>query len=133
MIYLLFIFNQWMNFALRAVMAAIFLTHGWPKLKNLKATADSFTAMGFRPGKFWGTLVALMETIGGALLLFGAFTQIVAIVFAIEMIVTIIWKMRRGQKLVGGYELDLVLLAALSILATSGGGVLGLDNSFRIW
>ncbi len=133
MIYFLFIFNQWMNFALRVAVAAIFLAHGWPKLKNLKATADGFAAMGFRPGRFWGTLAALLETAGAGLLLFGAGTQILSILFALEMIVTTAWKIRRGQKFVGGYELDLLLLAASLLLATSGGGVLGLDNYFRIW
>lgn len=133
MIYTLLILNQWMNFALRMAVAAIFMLHGWPKVKNLKTTAENFSAMGFRPGKLWGTLTALLEFVGGALLFVGAGTQILGILFAIEMIITAIWKIRRGEKLVGGYEFDLVLLAACLILATSGGGVLGLDNYFRIW
>lgn len=133
MIYTLFVFDQWMNFALRIAVAVIFLAHGWPKLKNLAATEKNFTAMGLRPGKLWGTMIALMETIGGAMLLLGIGTQIFSLLFAVEMIVRVGWKIRRGEKLIGGYELNLVLLAASLILATSGGGILSLDRGFRIW
>ena len=133
MIYTLFVFNSWTDFALRITLAVIFILHGLPKLKNLENTGKNFEVMGFRPGKFWGTLVALLESVGGALLLIGAGTQILGILFAIEMIVTTAWKIRRGEKLVGGYEFDLILLAASLIMVTSGGGVFGLDNYFRIW
>lgn len=133
MIYTLFPFNIWMDFALRIALAVIFLVHGWPKLKNLNNTAKNFEVMGFRPGKFWGTLVALLEAVGGALLFLGAGTQILGILFAAEMLVTTAWKIRRGEKLIGGYEFDLILLAASLVLATSGGGAFGLDNYFRIW
>lgn len=133
MIYALFVFDQWMNFALRIAVAAIFLAHGWPKMKNLENAGKNFTAMGLRPGKLWGTLIALMETIGGALLLLGIGTQILSLLFAAEMAARLIRKIRRGEKMTGGYELDLVLLAASLILATSGGGILSLDRGFRIW
>lgn len=133
MIYTLFVFNSWMDFALRIALAAIFMSHGWPKLKNLNNTGKNLEAMGIRPGKFWGTLVALLESVGGAMLLIGAGTQILGILFAAEMVVTIAWKIRRGEKLIGGYEFDLILLAASLIMATSGGGVFGLDSYFRIW
>lgn len=122
-----------MNFAMRIAVAVIFLAHGWPKLKNLKTTAENFNAMGFRPGRFWGTLIALLETVGAGFLFIGAGTQILAILFAVEMAVVIVWKIRKGEKLLGGCELELALLAASLVLMTSGGGVLGLDNHFRIW
>lgn len=133
MIYTLFVFDQWMNFALRIALALIFMAHGLPKLKNPEAAAKNFIAMGFPAGKFWSMLIAILESIGGLLLLLGIGTQILGILFAIEMIVCAVWKIRRGEKLIGGYELDLVLLAASLILATSGGGVFALDNGFRIW
>lgn len=133
MIYTLFVFDQWMNFALRIAVAVIFLAHGWPKLKNFNDAVNNFTVAGLRSGKLLGTLVALLETVGGVMLLLGIGAQIISLLFATEMIFSVIWKIRRGEKMIGGYELDLVLLAASLILATSGGGILSLDRGFRIW
>ncbi|HLD34793.1 MAG: hypothetical protein UY12_C0008G0003 [Parcubacteria group bacterium GW2011_GWA2_47_8b] len=102
---------------LRIVFGAIFLVHGWPKLKGLRATAENFEMMGFRPGKFWGTFIAFLEVFGGLAIILGIYTETLATLFAIEMAVATIWKMKRGQKFVGGIELDLILFASGLILS----------------
>ncbi len=111
---------------LRLSMAWIFLAHGWPKLKDLKTTAANFNMMGFKPGRLWGTYVALLETAGALMLILGVGTQIAAFLFAGEMAVAAVWKKIKGQNLAGGYELDLLLVAASLVLATSGGGIFAL-------
>ena len=133
MLTILFPFGEWMHLVLRLAVAIIFLAHGWPKIKDLKTVADNFNAMGFKPGRFWGTYVAVLEVLGGALLLLGAGVQILGILFAGEMLAAAIWKIKKGQKLINGYELDLLLLSACLALATWGGGLLAFDNSFRIF
>ncbi len=117
----------WALFLLRIIVGVIFAAHGLPKLKDLKTTQSNFEAMGFRPGKIWGTIVAILESIGSLLILIGVNVQFFAFFLAIEMIVAAIWRIKQGHKFVGGYELDLLLIAALLILATMGGGALGLD------
>mgnify|MGYP001607227807 FL=1 len=111
---------------LRLVIAGIFLAHGWPKLKNLKTTMANFNIMGFKPGWLWGTYVALLETVGALMLILGVGTQIVALLLAGQMAVAAIWQKRQGKGLIGGYELDLLLVAASLALATSGGGMFAL-------
>jgi len=118
--------------ALRFAISAIFIAHGWPKIKDLKTTASNFEMMGFKPGNFWGTVVAVVEFIGGLCILFGFLTQIAAVLLAIDMLVASIWKIRSGQKLIGGYELDIILLTAALVLATLGPGIYSLDNYFPI-
>lgn len=78
----------------------------------------NFSAMGFAPGEFWGTLVALVESLGSVAIITGFLAQPFALALAVQMAVAIIWKMRRGQALAGGYELDLLLMAALLTVAT---------------
>lgn len=128
MVILLSIFSEWALLALRLVIGAIFLAHGWPKLKNLKTTAQNFQMMGFRPGSFWGPLVALVETLGGLAVIFGLGAQYAGLILAFDMLIAMLWKMKNGQKLVGGFELDLTLLAAGLILATLGAGSYSLDT-----
>lgn len=108
-------------FLLRVVFGFIFIGHGWPKLKNLSRTQQQFEEMGLRPGALWGTIVALLESVGGVLVLFGIFTQFFSILFAIEMFFATAMKIRAGKGFVNGYEFDLLLLAVALTLAAFGG------------
>ncbi len=114
----LYAYNYWALSLLRIVVGLIFVAHGWPKLKDLKATASNFSGMGFRPGALWGTIAALAEVFGGLALLAGMGAQTAAAVLALELVVIIVWRLDKGDKFVGGYELDLLLLAAMLFLAT---------------
>lgn len=105
--------------ALRVVVGLVFLAHGWPKLKNLTQTHSWFASIGFKPGWFWGTLVACLETFGSASLILGFFVPQLAALFAVIMFVATLWKIKMGQKFVNGYELDILLLAACLLLANS--------------
>lgn len=125
-------YNWWALLVLRLAVGLIFIAHGWPKIKNLKSAAQNFEMMGFKPGSFWGTLAAVLEFFGGLLLIAGWFTQLIGLLLAIEMAITTIWKMKGGQKIIGGFELDLILLASALMLATSGGGYFALDNYLPI-
>lgn len=126
-------FSDWALLALRLAFGVIFLAHGWPKLKNLKVNAQNFEMMGFKPGGLWGTIVALAETLGGLAVILGLGTQYAGLVLAFDMTISSLWKIKRGQKLVGGFELDLILLASGLILATIGGGAYSLDNYWLLY
>ncbi len=115
-------------FVLRVVVGTIFLAHGWPKIKDIRKTQAGFSAMGFRPGALWGTLIALLEPIGGLAIILGIYVQPLAVLFAIEMFVAMIWKIKQGKGFVDGYELDLILLAAALTLATLGAGAYSLGQ-----
>ncbi|MDO8467094.1 MAG: DoxX family protein [bacterium] len=124
------LFTDWALLALRIVIAAIFLAHGWPKIKDLKQNAINFGMMGFKPGAFWGTIVAFVEVFGGLAVLLGIYLPIIGILLAINMSVAALWKKKQGMKLINGYELDLVLLASLLVLATAGPGFYSIQNYF---
>ena len=131
MVQFLLLFDNWALLILRVVLGSILLIHGWRKIKDLKATSQSFSAMGFKPAMFWGTIVALVEFLGGLALIGGLLVQVVAFLVAIQFIV-IILKVKRGKGFAGGYEFDLLIIAASLILFTIGGGAFGLDNILGI-
>ena len=112
---------------LRLAIGLIFIAHGWPKIRNLRENAKNFEGMGFKPGTFWGTLVAIVEVVGGLAIFFGLYTQLAVLLIGIEMIVGTFWKMSRGQGLIGGYELDLILLAGCIVLLALGGGMYSIE------
>lgn len=125
-------YNGWAFLIIRLVVGAIFLAHGRPKIQDLKQNAQNFEMMGFKPGRFWGTIVALVEFFGGLLLILGWFTQLAAALLTVSIFVAFLWKVKNGQKLLGGYEFDLLLFASSLILATNGGGYYALDNYWPI-
>jgi putative oxidoreductase len=127
---LLSLFSDWSLLGLRIVLGIIFLAHGVPKIKNLKQTATWFSSVGFKPGMFWAPLVALVEFFGALLILAGFWVEYVAVVFLVQFVVIIIWKLATRQKLVGNLEVDLLVFGALLILLTMGSGSFSIVQLF---
>jgi putative oxidoreductase len=126
----LFAFEQLAPFILRLVLGIIFVIHGYPKLfKAYSETVKFFESVGIKPAKFWVFVVGAVEFFGGIALIVGFFTQIAAILIAINMLVAIlwvkIWKFKKG--LVDGYEFDLILLAVAIALLFLGAGAFAVD------
>lgn len=115
---------------LRLVVGFIFIAHGWPKVRGMKMTAQHFESMGFRPGHVWGTAVALVEFFGGIAVLLGFMTSTAAFALAIVMLVALFWKLSKGQSLVGGYELDLLLLASAIVLTLLDAGAYSMAGGY---
>ncbi|MEK9183802.1 MAG: DoxX family protein [Patescibacteria group bacterium] len=126
------LYADWAYLLLRLAFALVFIVHGWPKLKGLKENAKNFEAMGFKPGNLWGTIVALTETLGGLAIFFGFYTQLAALLIAINMLVAMLWKMKNKHGFAGGYELDLVLFTIALVFATVGAGLYSLDYNWLI-
>ncbi len=128
--FLLSLYSDWALAFLRIVLGLLFVFHGWPKIKNLRATAENFSNMGFRPGVFWGPLVAGVEFFGGLALILGIWTPIVAALLTVQFLVIIVWKIWRGEWSFSNLELDLLILAVALLLLTMGAGALSLDSLF---
>jgi putative oxidoreductase len=114
---------------LRLAAGLVFIAHGWPKVRGMKMTAQHFESMGFKPGHVWGTAVALVEFFGGIAVFLGFAAQPAAFALAIVMLVALFWKLGKGQGLVGGYELDLVLLAVMIAIAFLDAGAYSMTGS----
>lgn len=126
----LFVFSDVGILILRVVLGLILVIHGWPKIKNIKGTAE-WMGQTFKPGIFWAAVVSLTEFAGGLFLIFGFLTQIIALIIAIQFVV-IILKMKLGKGFVNGGEFDLLILAAALALIVLGGGHYGLDGFLNI-
>ncbi len=124
------IWNDWGVFAVRLIVSLIFIVHGWQKIRNIPETVSNFSAMGFKPGIFWGPLIAILEFFGGLALFLGFLTQPIAGLFVIEFITATIWRISKHHSFAGGYELDLLILAAVFFLFLSGAGAFSLDRAF---
>lgn len=115
----------WGMTLLRVVIGIVFLAHGVQKLQGIDGTIGFFASLGM--SAFFAYLVAWVETVAGIALIVGLMTTIASYLLAIIMVVAI-FTVKAKIGLVGGYELDLVLLAGLLTLAWSKASPLSLDK-----
>lgn len=116
---------------LRAVTGALMLAHGAQKVFEFTpaGTGASFEQMGVPLGSVAGPVIAYAELIGGALLILGLATRVVAAVFVLDMVGALfIVHLPAGVFAAdGGYELVAILGAASLALLIAGAGRLSLD------
>ncbi|MEX1014026.1 MAG: DoxX family protein [Candidatus Paceibacterota bacterium] len=112
----------------RLIVGAVMLYFGSNKITDLKTNAESFVKMGFKPGWFWGTIVAFVEFIGGLMILLGIFAWIPAILFGFQMIVGTIWKITNTDKPFTDWSYDLLLLALMLVIVIYGSGIYSVIN-----
>jgi putative oxidoreductase len=120
---------------LRLVVGGLFFGHGTQKLfgwfdgHGLDATAQGFEQMGMRPGKRNAVAAGVAEAGGGAALALGLATPLSAATLTATMLTAIHRvHLKSGLWLTkGGYEYNLVLIAAVLALAETGPGKPSLD------
>jgi putative oxidoreductase len=106
---------------IRILAGIAFIIHGLPKLSDIAGTQGFFGNVGLPPEL--AVLIGLLEVIGGIFLLVGVLTRITAVLFVIEMIGSIL-TVKISKGFVGGYELDLLLIAiSISLLLTGPGRI----------
>lgn len=116
------------SLVLRAFVGALFIGHGWPKIKNPKQTAGWVASTGWAWGVPFAYAFTLLEFLGGIALVFGFLTRIIGLLFVLQMIATTVFSRKKlGKKLFGGWETDLLYLAAGLALVFLGGGAWSID------
>lgn len=111
--------------ALRIALAAIFIYHALPKLKNPKGMALGMT--GNAHMAWFPAILGLFELLSGFGVLLGIYLQLSALVMAAIMVGAIAmkigkWKMPFSAMDKTGWEFDFILLAAALTILTTGGG-----------
>ncbi len=117
----------------RVLLGALFLVHGVPKMKHLKGTISFVKGTGFPGGAAFAVAFSFLESFGGIALALGLLTQVVAVLFVLEMAATSIFaKTKLGKKFVLGYELDVLYLVLALVVALLGAGPWSLDAALGI-
>jgi putative oxidoreductase len=117
---------------LRVVVGLVFLAHGWQKVFVFGHAGVTGMLTGMHvplPAVAAAGLMAL-ELLGGVALIVGAFTRVVALLFAADMLGAIVLaKLSGGFFAPKGYEYELTLLAASLALALGGAGAASVDRA----
>lgn len=118
----------------RLALGLVLVGHGWQRFTHgIGPTVDLLTRSGLpEPQLFaWGATV--LEVLGGALLIFGLLTPVVAAFVVAEQVMIIIWlKWQNGLwNGTDGIEYHVVLAALALTLVVFGSGRAGVDALFR--
>ena len=107
------------HFGIRSVAGVLFIVHSTVKFNP--GFQSFFTSVGLPPEMQFP--IAILELLGGILLVLGILTRITSSLLAIEMLGVILYikklKSFSGQ---GGVELELIALAILLVLIVTGPG-----------
>lgn len=127
--------DRYMLPLLRVALGAILIPHGCQKLfgwfsgPGLARISASFDQIGYRPGMFWATLVALTELVGGLMLVLGLFTRFAAAAVAIFMLNAIHFTSAKGFFWTqGGSEFAILLFVVALVYLVKGGGDYSIDQ-----
>lgn len=128
-------YGPWGIALLRVVTGAIFVYHGIPKLfgpqPGIKGFSGWLRSIHVPFAGLFGIIVPLLEFFGGIGLILGFLTQWFAALLAVAILVATYLKMTAmGKKFSGdgGWEFDLLLVAATLLLLVTGSGAFGLDQ-----
>ena len=114
----------------RLALGVVMIAHGLQKLDEggLGATADGFEAMGIPAASAAALFAVSIEVGGGVMILLGALTPVVGVLWALNM-AGAWWFVHRDAFFAGdgGYELVLVLGALGLVLAGTGAGRISVD------
>lgn len=116
---------------MRLGLGTIFLVHGILKLQNMEGTIGFFGKIGLTPMLAW--VVAMVEVLGGVLMILGLFTSVVGVLLALVMLVAFIKvKLPAGgmQAFLTG-EIDLALFVLSLGLACTGAGKYAVSSLCR--
>jgi putative oxidoreductase len=123
---------------LRMAIGGVMLAHGLQKFgflggPGLDGITDFFGNLGFRPARAWAPLVAVVEAVGGVLLILGLLTPVAGLLIAADLLVAIVvvhWPRFWAQD--GGLEFPLPIAAGALALALVGPGAWSLDAALGV-
>lgn len=81
--------------AFRVIIGGLLMLEGWPKIINPLGQVGFIEAFGLYPGWFFSPLLAIMQFIGGFLIVIGFITRPIALANAIMLAMTIYFHMTR--------------------------------------
>jgi len=112
------------------VLGTICLIHGWPKIRDIAATKETFKKMLVPVPLLSALYAAFVESFGGLFLIAGFYTGWVALGIIIDMFGAMLF-VDFKKAFLGGWEFNLALLGLASMLLLAGPGAYVLSNYLR--
>lgn len=116
---------------LRIGVGLIFIVAGWGKITGIEGTQQFFGNIGIPMAGIMAWVVAIVELVGGLMVLIGYRIQIPALMLATVMLVAILTTKLGNDNMFRSMRLDLILLLVNLSLAILGSGKYSLDDKLN--
>ncbi|MAL19228.1 MAG: oxidoreductase [Balneola sp.] len=113
---------------LRIGVGIIFIVAGWGKLTGIEGVQGFFGNIGIPMAGFMAWVVALVEFVGGIMILIGYKVQVPGILLSITMLVAIFTVKMGGDGGFRGMRLEIILMLTSLALAMMSTGSYSLDS-----
>lgn len=118
--------NELSFFIIRLVLGLTFFAHGLTKFQDgIHNTENFFNSLGIFDWLAYP--VAILELVGGILVILGLGTRIISTLFSL-LIAGAIITVKFDQRFIGGYEFDLLLLAVSLFFVVNNSQSISLDK-----
>ncbi|MDH4075060.1 MAG: DoxX family protein [Acidimicrobiia bacterium] len=125
--------GPWAPTFLRVVLGLTMFWHGYKKFDDgLDVYEDFFRSIGIPAAGIMTPITAVLEFVGGLLIVAGAATRLLSLLFIVQLVVAVI-KAKYGRDIgfigsgTAGAELDWTLIAGFVMLAVGGPGPFSAD------
>ena len=130
--------KDWASLPLRLALGAVFIAHGLQKAfgvlggPGIEGFTKMLSGLGLTPAEPLAYAVACIELLGGLCLILGVFTRVAScLLFAVMAVAVLKVHLTKGFFLMdGGYEYNLVIMAACLALLIAGPGKLSASKNF---
>ena len=120
----------WGITVVRIMTGLLFAIHGYQKFAGgIGGVATFFAKISIPFPGLMAPFIAILELVGGILLILGVGTRVLGALFGVEMLVTTLWVKIPAQGW-NASDLDRMLLVACVLLVLAGPGAAALD---RFW
>lgn len=116
---------------IRLGVGLIFIYAGWGKLTGIEGTTGFFDSIGIPMAGLMAWVVAIVEFVGGIMILTGFRIQVPALLLAFIMLVAILTTKLDADQVFRAMRLDLLLLLTSLGLFFSGSGKYSVDDAIN--
>lgn len=114
---------------LRIAVGVIFIVAGWGKITGIEGTQGFFGNIGIPAAGLMAWVVALVEFVGGIMVLIGLYIRVPSILLAVVMVVAIFTVKMGGE--FSNMRIDITLLAMSLALFILGSGKISVEHLIK--
>lgn len=127
--------NSFVMLAARVILGLVLIAHGWQKFSEwtIAGTTQSFEGMGVPAASIAAPAAAIIELVGGILIILGLLTRFAGGLVALQMVGAGIFANHFSSGIFvsdGGWELIGIIATAGLMLVAAGPGMHSLDQLF---
>jgi len=120
---ILLLSGGWVLLFVRLALGSVLIYYSWPRVRGLLPGLVGAKSANQKSSFSLDTLIALINFVGGTIIITGLSSQIVALILALQYLGIVIWKAAKERSPFSDWSHDLLLLSLSLIVMAFGSGL----------